>query len=376
MTLDRCGPDDRVTRRSSAQAWIVGIVGLLIGTVFVLRILIPNGMDPTTFLTLGDNAPVQTEYARRLLGDVATRPNFGHDGKFFFAQANDPWYLQPERHAVVLDRPFYRGHRMLFPMIAGGFGLFPPGVIVWSMLVTNLLAMGVGALLAARLAIRRGASPWLGLAVPLNIGLILELEIDGAGVVAYACCVGAVYALVTDRVWAAAVLFAAAALARESMLAFAVGVFVLHWLEHRTFLWRIVSVPLLAMAAWHVYLRFRLAGVSGVGQRLENFAAPFVGIWQAIRLWAKDPGDLFTGMAILVILVVFTVLAIRSRSPVAWGALPFVGLATVLSVHTWRYPLDIARALAPVFTAAAFLLVVSERDELDEPDDLSTSVRA
>jgi len=354
----------------------VGIVGLLIGTVFVLRILIPNGMDPTTFLTLGDDAPVQTEYARRLLGDVATRPNFGHDGKFFFAQANDPLYLQPERHAVVLDRPFYRGHRMLFPMIAGGFGLFPPGVIVWSMLVTNLLAMGVGALLAARLAIRWGASPWLGLAVPLNIGLILELEIDGAGVVAYACCVGAVYALVTDRAWAAALLFAGAALARESMLAFAVGVFVLHWLEHRTFLWRIVSVPLLAMAVWHVYLRFRLAGVSGVGQRLENFAAPFVGIWQAIRLWAKDPGDLFTGMAILVILVVFTVLAIRSRSPIAWGALPFVGLATVLSVHTWRYPLDIARALAPVFTAAAFLLVVSERDELDEPDDRSTSVRA
>jgi hypothetical protein len=376
LTLDRSGPEDRVTRRSSAQAWIVGIVGLLISTVFVLRILIPNGMDPTTFLTLGDAAPVQTEYARRLLGDVATRPNFGHDGKFFFAQANDPWYLQPERHAVVLDRPFYRGHRMLFPMIAGGFGLFPPGVIVWSMLVTNLLAMGVGALLAARLAIRWGASPWLGLAVPLNIGLILELEIDGAGVVAYACCVGAVYALVTDRVWAAAVLFAAAALARESMLAFAVGVFVLRWLEHRTFLWRIVSVPLLAMAAWHVYLRFRLAGVSGVGQRLENFAAPFVGIWQAIRLWAKDPGDLFTGMAILVILVVFTVLAIRSRSPIAWGALPFVGLATVLSVHTWRYPLDIARALAPVFTAAAFLLVVSERDELDESDDRSTSVRA
>ena len=392
MTLDRCGPDDRVTRRSSAQAWIVGIVGLLIGTVFVLRILIPNGMDPTTFLTLGDDAPVQTEYARRLLGDVATRPNFGHDSKFFFAQANDPLYLQPERHAVVLDRPFYRGHRMLFPMIAGGFGLFPPGVIVWSMLVTNLLAMGVGALLAARLAIRWGASPWLGLAVPLNIGLILELEIDGAGVVAYACCVGAVYALVTDRAWAAALLFAGATLAREwrdrILECVREGVDIIDhgdasdaecldaMLEHRTFLWRIVSVPLLAMAAWHVYLRFRLAGVSGVGQRLENFAAPFVGIWQAFRLWAKDPGDLFTGMAILVILVVFTVLAIRSRSPIAWGALPFVGLATVLSVHTWRYPLDIARALAPVFTAAAFLLVVSERDELDEPDDRSTSVRA
>ena len=365
-----------MTTRSRAQAWIVGIVGLAISSVVVLRILIPNGMDPTTFLTLGAKAPEQTEYARRLLGDVATRPNLGHDGRFFFAQSNDPLYLQPEQHAAFLDRPVYRAQRMLFPLIAGGFGLFPPGVVVWSMLVTNLLAMCVGALLAARLAIRWGASPWLGLAVPLNIGLILELQIDGAGVVAYACGVGAIYALVTDRLWAATLLFAAAALSRESMLVFAVGVFVLLWLEHRTYLWRLVSVPLLAMAAWHIYIRLRLAGVSGVGVRLENFAPPFVGMWQALHYWAMEASALVAGMAILVIVVAFTVLAIRSRLPIAWGALPFVGLATILSVYTWRYPLDIARAMAPVFTAAPFLLAVPERGKRDEPDARSTLERA
>jgi hypothetical protein len=365
-----------VTRRSSAQTWIVGIVGLAIGSIVVLRILIPNGMDPTTFLTLGDKAPEQTEYARRLLGDVATRPNLGHDGRFFFAQSNDPLYLNPEQHASFLDRPLYRAQRMLYPLIAGGFGLFPPGVVVWSMLVTNLLAMCLGALLAARLAIRWGASPWLGLSVPLNIGLILDLQIGAGGIVAYACGVGAVYALVTDRTWAAALLFAAAALSRESMLVFAVGVFVLYWLEHRTFLWRIVSMPLLAMAAWHIYIRVRLAGVSGVGVRLENFAPPFVGIWQALEYWAVEANTLIVGMAILFIVVAFTVLAIRSRLPIAWGALPFVGLATILSVYTWRYPFDIARAMAPVFTAAAFLLALPERHERDEPHARSTVERA
>ena len=365
-----------MTRRRSGRAWIVGIVGLAISSVVVLRILIPNEMDPTTFLALGDDALEQTEYAHRLLGDVATRPDLGHDGKFFFAQANDPLYLQPDRHAAFLDRPLYRAQRMLFPLIAGGFGLFPPGVVVWSMLVTNLLAMGVGAFLAARLAIRWGVSPWLGLAVPLNIGLILELAIDGAGVVAYACGLGAVYALVTGKTWAAALLFAAGALAREPMFAFAVGVFVLHWLEHRRFLWRIVSVPLLALAAWHIYIRLRLAGVSGVGARFENFAPPFVGIWQAVQSWATDLGTLVVGMAMLVIVVAFTVLAVRSRLPIAWGALPFVGLATVLSVYTFRNPLDLARVLAPVFTAAVFLLAIPGRDELDEPDARSTLERA
>ena len=138
--------------REQLPASSIGIIGFAIGAVIMLRVLIPTGMDPTIFIGFGDQAPIQTAYAQRLLGDVETRPNLGHDGKYFFAQANDPWFLQPEQHAAVLDRPVYRGQRMLFPMIAGGFGLFPPGVVIWSMLVTNLLALGIGTMLAARLA--------------------------------------------------------------------------------------------------------------------------------------------------------------------------------------------------------------------------------
>ena len=337
-----------------------GIIGLAIGVVIMLRVLIPSGMDPTVFIGFGEQAPVQTGYARALLGDVETRPNLGHDGKYFFAQANDPWYLQPEQHAAVLDRPLYRGQRMLFPMIAGGFGFFPPEVVVWSMLVTNLLALGVGSMLAARLASLWDAPTWLGLAVPVNLGLLYEIVIDGSGVVAYVFCLGAVYALATDRTSMASALFAAAALSREVMVAFAVGVFVLSLYQHRA-LWRIVLVPLAAMAVWYLYLRSRLAGVSGVGGSLPAFAPPFVGIWQAMGSWARKPGDLAVSLVILVIVVTFTILAWRRRLPIAWGALPFVILATVLSVHVWREPFDLSRALVPVFTAAPFLLVVADR---------------
>jgi hypothetical protein len=343
----------------------VGSVGLVIVATFALRILIPTGMDPSVFLALGEESPIQTEYARGLLGDVATRPgNLGHDGRFFFPQANDPWYLEPERHATVLDRPIYRGQRMLYPLIAGGFGLFPPGVVAWSMLVTNLIAMAIGAWLAAKLAASWGASTWLGLAVPLNVGLIFEIDIGGAGVLAYVFCLGAVYALVTDRLWMAAILFAAAALSREVMVAFAAGLFVLHWLDGRRFLWPIVAVPVLAIAIWYAYLRSRLTGVTGVGGGLEIFAAPFVGMWGAFRSWATEADDLVINVVILAIVVTFTILALRSRVPIAWGALPFVALATTLSVHVWREPFDLSRALVPVFTAAPFLLVLARREAL------------
>src|SRR5918996_1092055 len=114
---------------------VVGVVGLAIAVFLALRVLVPNEMDPTIFVAFGEDSQTQTNYARSLLGEITTRRDLGHDGKFFFAQANDPWYLSPEQHAVVLDRPIYRAQRMLFPMVAGGFGLFPPGAVVWAMLL-------------------------------------------------------------------------------------------------------------------------------------------------------------------------------------------------------------------------------------------------
>jgi hypothetical protein len=353
-----------VTVRAEAPPWLVGAVGFAIGSVIALRVLIPNAMDPTIFIALGEASPVETSYAIRLLGDVTTRQGLGHDGRFFFAQANDPWYLKPERHAVVLDQPRYRAQRMLFPLVAGGFGFFPPSVVVWSMLVTNLLAMGLGAFLAAKLAVRWGATSWLGLAVPLNIGLLFELDIGGAGILAYTCGLGALYALTVERTSLASLLFAASALSREVMLLFAVGVFVLWWLEGRVLLWRIVITPLLVVAVWYVYLRFRLIGITGAGGATPNFAPPFVGIFEAFRSWVGDPIDLFVNMVLLTVLIAFVPLALRSRSPIAWGALPFIALACVLSVGVLREPFNFSRALAPVFTAIPFLVVLPSRDHV------------
>ncbi|MGH7541611.1 MAG: hypothetical protein ACRELC_11490, partial [Gemmatimonadota bacterium] len=323
--------------------------------------LIRGGMDPTVFLAFGEEEPLQTTYARELLGPVATREHRGHDGKFFFAQANDPWYLEPERHALVLDRPIYRAQRMLYPMVAGGFGFFPPDVIVWSMLVTNLAALAVGTFLAAGLATRWGLSPWLGLAVPLNIGLIFEIDIGGSGVVAYVLCLAAVSVLSAGKGWAAASLLVAAALAREVMVLFALGLFLLDRVEGRKPRWRLVVTPVVAMAIWNVYLQLRLGDVSGVGGGPEAFSLPFVGMLEAMESWTHDPGRMIVNVAVVTVAVGFIPLALRSRSPIAWGALPFLALMVVLSVHVWREPFDLSRALTPVLTAAPFLVLSVRR---------------
>jgi hypothetical protein len=349
--------------RRGPPEWVVGLSGFAIGATLVLRLLIPAGMDPTIFVAFGRDSPDQTEYARALIGAVEVRPGGGHDGKYFFVQANDPWFLDPERNAAVLDVPLYRGERMLFPLLAGGFGAFPPAVIVWSLLVTNVAALALGAGIAARLASFWGGSTWLGLSVPLNLGLLYEIMIDGSGVVAYACCLAAVYALVREKTWAAALLFSAAALSREVMLAFAVGVFVLWWLDRRTLRWPIVIAPSLALGIWAAYLMWRLDGVPGTGTELTFVAPPFVGLLQAIGSWVRSPDQLVLDAAILLLIAAFVPLAIRSRLPLAWGALPFVALATILSVDVFLEASDLSRALVPVFTAAPFVLFLPRRDE-------------
>lgn len=369
--LDRSSSEEP---RRGAPAWLVGVTGLAIGVAIAVRVLIPHGMDPTVFLALGEDSPVQTNYARHLLGDVTMRRDFGHDGRFFFPQANDPWFLEPGSHAIVLDRPVYRAERMLFPLIAGGFGLFAPGVVVWAMLVTNLITMAIGAAVAARLAATWGASTWLGLWVPLNVGVLFELDIGGAGILAYACCLGATYALVENRIWLASTLFAAAALSKELMIAYAIGVFILWWYDRRRYLWSIIITPLAAMAAWTAYIWVRLEGIEGTGGNTGNFGFPFAGFVEAFRAWLEDPLNLLVSLVLLAVMIAFVPLAFRGRLPVAWGALPFVGLVAFLSANVLREPFDFSRAILPVFTALPFVILVPVRgrrslqtnDEIEE----------
>ena len=354
-----------MSRRRDAPVWLVGATGLAISAALAFKMLVNYGMDPTVFVAFGDgDSPTQRAYVQQRLGEITVRSRFVHDGKFFFAQANDPWYSEPEIHAAVLDRPIYRGQRMLFPMIAGGFGLFPPSVVVWSLLVTNLLALALGAMLASKLAAAWGLSTWLGLSVPLNVGLIFELDIGGAGILAYTCCLAALYAFVTGRTWLAPFLFAAAALSRETMVAFAVGLFILWWVERGELPWRIVITPLVALAAWIAFLQVRLNGVPGAGQGWNPFAAPFAGIVDAFGFWAADPLRLLLDIALVAIVVAYIPLALRSRQPIAWGALPFVALSLILSANVWREVVDFTRALAPVFTAIPFLVASSSAQEI------------
>ncbi len=343
-------------RPEGTKLLLVSMIAVLIALGIATRAVQQADWDMTVLVAFGEDATAIRDYAEERLGDVFLRPMLGHDGRFFFVQSNDPWVLNPDENAMIMDRPLYRSQRMLYPLLAGGFGLFGPEAIVWSMLIVNLLAMGFGTWAVARIAQLMGGSPWWGLAFALNLGFVSELNIGGAGVVSAAAAFWAVYAVMRGNRVAGAVLLALAALAREAMLVAAAGTAFWLWTRgERKDSWLAVLVPVAAVATWAVYIRSAI-DAEGSTFQVEEIGWPFLGFIEAFRSWLGDPVDLAVGVAVLLLFVLFTRRALISRQLVGFAFIGFVLLGIVFTEQVWHSYFDITRAVAPIITS--FVLLV------------------
>ncbi len=337
----------------------VTLFALVLTVALVVRVLSAFDWDATVFVGFGAETPTR-EYAEERLGEVQLRGALGHDGKYFFVQANDPWLSDPENNAEILDFPVYRSQRMLYPLLAGGFGLFGPRTTVWGLLIVNVAAVAFGTLGAARLARTLGGSPWWGLAFPGNLGLIFGLTIDAADILAAAFAIWAIALLYEDRFAPAVGVLAAAALTREVMIVVAVGAAVWLWTAgRRRHALYAIGVPALALGIWDVYLRMRLGpdqpGVNAIGW-------PFVGLARAIPDWWGDPTVLAAGVSVIAFTLMYVFRWWKVRSLLGWAFLGFVPLAVTMTAKVWGPIFDFTRALAPLLTAT-ILLVFVERQE-------------
>jgi hypothetical protein len=333
------------------------MIALAFASTLVARSLAQVDWDPTLYTAFGEEALSTRQYAEERLGEVYLRRAQGHDGKFFFVQANDPWVLDSEQNAEVFDRPLYRSQRMLYPVLAGGLGLFSPEVIVWSLIVVNILAFGAGTWATAAVAEQMGMSGWWGLSFALNIGFINEMNIDGAGIVAAAAAFGAVALILKGRPGWGILFLVLAALAREAMLIVAAGTAWWLWRyrdERREGSFALI-VPVGAVGLWALYLRLQIGLEAGVSQ-IQEIGLPFVGFIQAIEGWRSNPLDLVVGCAYLVFLILFARRAMTSRHLVGWAMVGFAVLGVVFTRQVWQSYYDISRAVAPLITAFVLLL--------------------
>lgn len=347
---------------TSESGMRVALLTVVVSTAFAVIHLSQNDLNPTVFIAVGEDDAGVREYAVRLLDDVVLRPELGHDGRFFFVQANDPWLLDSKNNAELLDRPIYRAQRMAYPVLASAGGLLPPGGVVWGMLILNVLAMGAGAWACAVLARRHGGSAWWGLAFPLNIGLLSEFSVGGGGVVASAAAFMAVLALSNERLSLGSLLFAVACLAREVMLISVAGTALWFLATRRRREASLVVLPsIAAVGVWGLYIRGVLPDGEPVGA--GNLGLPFAGFLRNFENWLRDPFEMIVGVAVVFVLLIFLFRALRTPSLIAWTFAPFAVLAFFLAEPVWNGYFNMTRAVAPALTAYFIVAFATTADK-------------
>jgi len=352
---------------------LIGLIALSLSGLLVSRLLVDFDWNPTTTIKFGEELPEQVAYAEGLFGEVVVSAHAGHDGKFFFSQAMDPFYLSPETHAKFLDRPTYRAQRMLYPTIAGLGGLLGPTAVAWGLIVVNVMAMGVGTAITAKLAEALGLSPWFGLAFLLNPGMIVSQNIDSADIVATAALMAAVLYAVRDRPLASSLALTASALSRETMILAAIGLCI-YWIRVRSKFPPVLLAPFGAVAAWWIYVHWRLAG--GLSQDTEALGLPFQGFLEAFRGWLETPDslpDALIGFVLLFASIAIAVRAVRTPTALGWAVTGFAGLALIISEPVWARYFDSARALAPVLTAYVLLVPLGRRGDLRRDSQIEST---
>ena len=343
------------------RPWMVGIVGSVLGAAFLVQAVVGSDGDPTVFLNVGvDNRDI-IEFANSQLGSVSLIPEAGHDGKFFFIQATDPWITEPGIYLRLLDRPTYRAGRVAYPALAGGFGAFPVAWLPWSLAITNVLAMGLGTWATSRLAVHHGLTPLYGVAFLANPGVFNEFFISGSGVLALALALAGLVASEHGRWKIAATVLAFAVLAREVMMLWVLGAAAWWWRngQKRTGL-AVVSVSATVWSAWMAWVWFRLGSDSSAA---ASIGVPFVGIAQASRGWLAAPGvDLLVSGLLVAAGLLIAVKAVRAPGLLTWSAAGFVIMAPILTRPIWQRYFDSTRALSPLFTVAVLLLALAVRE--------------
>lgn len=342
---------------------LVGLISLAVGLYISLPLLSGNEWNPSALIKFPEARPEQLGYGQRMLGDVVPAGGDGHDGKYFFMQAMDPFYQQPDDHAYQLDRPSYRAQRMVYPTIAGGFGLLPPLATAWSLWGVNMLALGIGGWLTARLALEMGLSAWFGLAFVFNPGILVSSIIDTADVFAMVFFIASVLMLMRRRYTAGAVFLSLAALSRETMIVAAVGAIIYIWKTERK-VPPVLGLPFVTSAIWWVYLRFQIGYLDSGVQDVAAIGLPFKGFYDAVVRWLTRPDsvvDMMFGLILLVVSLLIVKHAWRMPSLIGYMTAGFALIALAMVVDVWKFYFDATRALAPVITVYVLMVPAAAR---------------
>ncbi len=272
------------------------------------------------------------------LGDVPLAPGPGHDGQIYYAIGLD---LNGDEVGPLLDHAGYRYRRILYPLVASGFGILEGQALLIGLILVTVVATAVAAGATAAIATLVGLSDRVALAVLLNPGVWLSVRLLTSDTLALALMMLGLLALGSRLVLPAAS-FALSTLAKDVFVVTPIG---LAFGRDRK-RWAIAGISLLVLLAWMTWLTITFGdGFTGRG----NVSLPFVGIVASAPNWADlDVEELIYLAFALVTLVAGLVVGITRKGWLRWPILGWSALALISSDWVWDFGNNAARAFAPL----------------------------
>lgn len=277
----------------------------------------------------------------------------GHDGQLYYLIARDPAGSLGTPEALASfdpQGPRYRYQRILFPLLAGGFGQFGPKGTLVGMLVILVLSIAVAGAALAELGGYFNVAPLTIILALMNPGSLIGVWLLTGDPMALALALVAVVAALRGAHALTVIGCTLAALTKEVYLLVPLALAAWHWHSGRRS--RAISlavIPALPVIVWGAWLAGSLpsAGGDGVGGAI---GAPFRGLAAAVPYWIRYERHPFELM-----LALFTCLVVargivkvwtRGHALLRWLSAPWIVLAVLATFEVWGKPNNVARAIA------------------------------
>jgi hypothetical protein len=328
--------------------WFLAGVGLVLSfqACFISR----YGWDWRVLVRVGATKPhrglIESE-----LGPMTCVDAPGHDGQVNYLVARDPFNRRgTDLILSETDRPPYRFRRILYPLLAGGFGLFGPHATVCGLLFW--MAVGGGLIVASVAGL---CADWRlpGIVIPLallNPGLYLSAQVLTNDVLAMGLALSGVLLWSRRSERAAAVVLAAAVLVRETsiLVSLALALADFRGRGGRATL-SLVLVSALPFVCWALWVQITVPGGNGE----DNLGLPFVGVVRSLWLWV-DPARVAFGVVTLLLLAAGALIAWKADDRfLRLSCVLWIALAVVLSQAVWEHPGNMVRAISPLWVFVA-----------------------
>ena len=322
------------------------LLAAALAAVVVLAVASANGGLPG-LLVVGEDFPIRDFVTAELPG-VELATGVGHDGQQYFGIARDPFGTGEVPD--LLDNPSYRYLHILYPLLAGGAGLFSAEVTVVAMVLLAVAGFGLAGAAALRLHEQLGGSHRVAVLALVNIGLVFAVRFLLPDAMALGLAMLGVTLAVERRDRAAGTVLALAVLTKTTYLVIPLALSVWVWPTDR---WRalwLTVVPAVPAALWTVYV-FARFGPSTAG----NLAIPFTGMADAVGLWRDvSTGEVLLAGVALVLLAGSAVLAVAVGDRLlGWLLAAWVGVGVISSGFVWEFGNNTLRVLAPLWSLSA-----------------------